>query len=48
MYNILYNTNALNEKGTKQQNMLQCWKELYFVAETMKEAPQIKKVCIVF
>jgi hypothetical protein len=28
--------------------MLQCWKELYFVAETMKEAPQIKKVCIVF
>lgn len=30
MYNILYNTNASNEKGTKQQNVLQCWKELYF------------------
>jgi hypothetical protein len=43
MYNILCNTNASNEKGTKQQNMLQCWKELHFVVERIKGVPQLKK-----
>jgi len=48
MYNILYNTDASNEKGTKQQNMLQCWKEFCFFVETIKEMARFGRFGIVF
>ena len=44
MYNILYNTDASNEKGPKQQNMLQSWKEFYFFRGSDKRDGTIWKV----
>ena len=48
MYNILYNTDASNEKGTKEQNMLQCWKVYYFFVEAIKGMARFGRSGIVF